>query len=88
MAVPQREAAKVTIEGNENLQYGDNVIKVTVLAEDGVSSKVYNMVAKKSEKIVENEEDKDLVGNVINEVDKKVENNNVVWVGKPLLTSF
>lgn len=86
LAVPQREAAKVTIEGNENLQYGDNVIKVTVLAEDGVSSKVYNVVAKKSEKIVENEEDKDLVGNVINEVDKKVENNNVVmFVGLGIL---
>lgn len=86
LAVPQREAAKVTIEGNENLQYGDNVIKVTVLAEDGVSSKVYNVVAKKSEKIVENEEDKDLVGNVINEVDKKVKNNNVVmFVGLGIL---
>lgn len=41
LAVPQREGAKVVIEGRENLQFGENKITVTVTAEDGITTKNY-----------------------------------------------
>lgn len=49
LAVAQNEKAKVTIEGNDNLVIGENYIKIIVLAEDGKTSKVYNIVVNKSE---------------------------------------
>ncbi len=92
LAVPQRENAKVTIEGNENLQYGDNVIKVTILAEDGASTKVYNILAQKKEKARQtdiNEENnsenesreingENVAEDITDKVDKNVKNNNMV----------
>lgn len=41
LAVPQREGARATIEGHENLQYGDNTITITVTAEDGITTSSY-----------------------------------------------
>lgn len=86
LAVPQREAATVTIEGNENLQIGDNFIKVTVLAQDGQTSKVYNITVKKNENVVEEVENNNLEENNINNknvetaIENEVKSNNVVWI--------
>ena len=41
LAIPQRQNATVTISGNEEMQIGHNKIEVTVLAEDGITSKKY-----------------------------------------------
>lgn len=41
LAIPQREGATVTISGSEEMQIGHNKIEVTVLAEDGITSKKY-----------------------------------------------
>ncbi len=53
LAVPQKENAQVSIEGNENLQYGENLIKIVVTAEDGISNKVYNVTVVKNEENIE-----------------------------------
>ena len=44
LAVPQRENAEVVIEGNENLQFGDNTLTITVTAEDGITVKTYTIL--------------------------------------------
>ncbi|MBR6504554.1 MAG: cadherin-like beta sandwich domain-containing protein [Clostridia bacterium] len=44
LAVPQRENAKVTVNGGQNLEFGENVINITVLAEDGLTEKIYTVV--------------------------------------------
>ena len=89
LAVPQQEEATVTIEGNENLQIGDNFIKVTVLAKDGKTSKVYNITVKKNENVIEEVENNSLNNieqnnvnneNVENIMKSKVENNNILWI--------
>lgn len=89
LAVPQIEAATVTIEGNENLQIGDNFIKVTVLAQDGQTSKVYNITVKKNENVVEEVENDNLNNieenninneNVENAIENEVRSNNIIWI--------
>lgn len=44
LAVPQRENATVTVNGGQNLAFGENVINITVLAEDGLTEKIYTVV--------------------------------------------
>ena len=85
LAVPQIEAANVIIEGNENLQVGDNYIKITVLAQDGQTSKVYNIAVKKNileeeNGIIQNNLEGTNINNekIDNNIKKKVENDNVV----------
>lgn len=41
LAVPQIEGATVNIQGKDNIQFGDNIITVSVLAKDGVTTKDY-----------------------------------------------
>lgn len=41
LAVPQIEGATVNIQGKDNIQFGDNVITVSVTAKDGVTIKDY-----------------------------------------------
>lgn len=54
LAVPQRENAIVTINGGQNLTYGENVINITVLAEDGLTEKIYTVVVnRKGEEPIE-----------------------------------
>ena len=45
LAVPENENAKVEMKGGSNLKEGDNLIKVTVTAENGYSQKIYNLNA-------------------------------------------
>lgn len=48
-AVPDDENATIEIEGNDNLKEGLNVAVITVIAEDGVTKKVYNINISKGE---------------------------------------
>lgn len=45
LAVPENVNAKVSIEGNDVLNVGDNTIIVNVLAEDGVAFRKYEIIA-------------------------------------------
>ena len=54
LAIPQRENATVEITGNENLEIGENIISIRVLAENGISEKTYTIkVNKKQEELEE-----------------------------------
>jgi len=54
LAVPQRENATVTVNGGQNLSFGENVINITVLAEDGLTEKIYTVIVnRKGEEAVE-----------------------------------
>jgi len=44
LAIPQKEKAKVTILGSESMKVGDNTIQIQVLAEDGITSKNYQII--------------------------------------------
>jgi len=74
LAVPQRENAAVTVSGGQNLAFGENVINITVLAEDGLTEKIYTVVVnRKGEETVEEvaaENDNN------NEEEKE---NNAIW---------
>ena len=72
LAVPQRENARVTVNGGENLSFGENVINITVLAEDGVTEKIYTVVVnRKGEEVVEN-----ITEENVNEEQKET---NTIW---------
>ena len=43
LAVPENEMASVQITGNNDLKEGQNLIKITVTAQDGVSKKVFEV---------------------------------------------
>ena len=43
LAVPQNEKAKVEVNGEKNLQFGDNTVEILVTAEDGITIKKYNI---------------------------------------------
>ena len=59
-AIPQREKATVLIEGKENLQEGENIIKIVVTAEDGTTIRTYkiNTYIDSSAKVIIEEENK------------------------------
>ncbi len=81
LAVPQKENAQVSIEGNENLQYGENQIKVIVTAEDGVSSKAYNIMVYKAEENpnnINNENMDQNAENAYNTVDNAIKSNSKI----------
>lgn len=83
LAVPQRENAQVTITGHENLQFGENTVEVRVLAEDGISEKIYTIkVYRKTqeeeaqeleEQRNEDEENQELI-------EQKEKKKNYTWV--------
>ena len=43
LAIPERQNAKVEITGGENLQYGNNVVNIQVVAENGYTTKQYRV---------------------------------------------
>jgi ATP-dependent Zn protease len=48
----------VVIEGNENLQFGENTVTITVTAEDGITVKTYTILVHRKtqeEEIIEQE---------------------------------
>lgn len=44
-AVAEKEKAKIDIEGNNDLQEGENIIKIKVTAEDGETTRIYKINA-------------------------------------------
>lgn len=45
LAIPQKEKANVKITGHENLVEGDNKIEITVTAENGITTKTFEIIA-------------------------------------------
>ena len=43
LAIPERQNAKVEVTGGENLQYGNNVVNIQVMAENGYTIKQYRV---------------------------------------------
>jgi len=87
LAIPQKENATVTIQGNENLQVGDNLIKISVVAADGTTSKEYNILVKKQEVVEEEniednieEEDNEISNIDKEEIDEEIEKKSKIRV--------
>lgn len=55
LAVPQIEGATVTITGADNIQFGENIITVKVVAKDGITSKEYTVSLYKTTEEEENQ---------------------------------
>ena len=70
LAIPQREAAIVTIEGHENLQFGENFVTITVQAEDGITTKIYTVNVHKKTQL----EEEQVIGEVRTEISKDYKN--------------
>ena len=45
LAIPQKETARVEIIGNENLKEGDNKVEIIVTAENGITTKKFEILA-------------------------------------------
>lgn len=43
LAIPEKQNAKVEVTGGENLQYGNNVVNIQVMAENGYTKKQYKI---------------------------------------------
>ena len=43
LAIPEKQNAKVEVTGGENLQYGNNVVNIQVMAENGYTTKQYKI---------------------------------------------
>lgn len=54
LAVPKIQGATINIQGKDNLQFGENIITIAVVAKDGVSTKDY--IVKVYKKTVEEEQ--------------------------------
>ena len=78
LAIPQREGASVTISGSEEMQIGHNKIEVTVLAEDGITSKKYNIdIYRRNEaEEIEEQEQKEIEAERLAVILEEQENNN------------
>lgn len=55
LAIPQIEGANVTITGADNIQFGENIITIKVVAKDGVTSKEYTVNLYKTTQEEENQ---------------------------------
>ena len=62
LAIPQKEGASVEITGNENLVEGDNKIEITVTAENGITTKAFEIIAhrRNSEEETEYKEEQEI----------------------------
>lgn len=47
LAIPQNEKAQVSIEGNNEMKIGDNIVLINVLAEDKITSKKYEIIVRR-----------------------------------------
>ncbi len=92
LAVPEIEGATVNITGGNNLQFGDNIVTVTVIAKDNVSSKIYNISvyrkteAEEIEEMALLEENNNLNNNIdnnaiSNDIKNNAQKNNILlWM--------
>ena len=78
LAIPQREGATVTISGSEEMQIGHNKIEVTVLAEDGITSKKYyiDIYRRNEAEEIEEQEQKEIEAERLAVILEEQENNN------------
>lgn len=63
MAIPENEKATVKVEGKENLQIGNNLIKVTITAQDGFTKKTIEIDAYRRNKEEENKNKEEQIQN-------------------------
>lgn len=75
LAVPQIEGANVTIQGNENLQFGENIITISMVAKDGVTKKDYIINVYK--KTVEEEEQEARATSIEETSEENISKNNL-----------
>ena len=77
LAVPERINAKVNINQSDKLEVGNNVVEITVTAEDGITKKKYTVIVHRRN----NEEEKEKEDNVKQQVQKLSailqQNNNI-----------
>ncbi len=74
LAIPQREAAKVNIEGNSNLPFGQSNVSILVTAENGITTTTYTVkVYRKTE---EEERQEELNASLMMENDQSANNKN------------
>lgn len=68
MAFPENEKASVTIEGNENLKKGENIVRVKVTSENNENEKIYTITAN--------------IGGIINKgkIKNKEEKESLLWM--------
>ncbi len=74
LAVPQNKNAKANISGNYNLKQGDNIVTVTVTAENGNTIKKYKINVHKMSEEEQKQEGKN--ENIISSINE-AENNNL-----------
>lgn len=74
LAVPQIEGASVTVNGNENLQFGENIITISVIAKDGVTKNDYIINVYK--KTLEEEEQEARVTSIEETNEEDIDKNN------------
>lgn len=63
LAIPENENATVKVEGKENLQIGNNLIKVTITAQDGFTKKTIEIEAYRRNKEEENKNKEEQIQN-------------------------
>lgn len=80
-AIPENENAKVEIEGNDNYNTGSvHVVKISVTAEDGVTIKTYQIIAKKAGEDAEDPSGLENFENEIKQVEEQKQNYNIIIV--------
>lgn len=80
LAVPSNSNATVSITGNENLKFGENVINITVTAEDSKTTKTYTINVYKETVEEELERVALLNESVDNDLDDKEFNNELIII--------
>ena len=63
LAIPENEKATVKVEGKENLQIGNNLIKITITAQDGFTKKIIEIEAYRRNKEEENKNKEEQIQN-------------------------
>jgi len=74
LAVPQRENASVTVNGGQNLSFGENVVNITVLAEDGLTEKIYTVVVNRKGEEIKEENEPEATG-----ANEEKEETSIIW---------
>ena len=88
LAIPSDTDAKVRITGNENLKEGNNIIYITVTAEDSITTKKYNINVYKrsaSEEIEFEKQEQEKIQEV-NTVLQKMNTQNIVEPDEEILS--
>lgn len=81
LAIPQKETARVEIIGNENLKEGDNKVEIIVTAENGITTKKFEILAhrRNAEEETEYKEEQEIqiqrLSALLNEENNIIEND-------------